>query len=137
MKCTKCNAELKDDSKFCEICGAEVPDTVERLENKVVEESKKGASNAPSKVSSLNLNEMKKDKSKLFFVVGNALILIGLARVMSAGTTISSTSFGGDFYTYSYQAMVAISEILASIEASIGWVIVALGVLIDVIALKK
>lgn len=55
---------------------------------------------------------------------------------MSAGTSISSTSFGGDFYTYTYQGIVAVSEILASIEVSLGWIIVAIGAAIDANALR-
>ena len=40
------------------------------------------------------------------------------------------------FYTYTYQGIVAISEILASIEQAIGWLIVAVGAGIDVISMK-
>lgn len=39
-------------------------------------------------------------------------------------------------YTYSYQGIVAIAEILSSIEVTLGWVIVAVGAAIDVISLK-
>ena len=70
-------------------------------------------------------------------LVGTILIIIGLTRILSAGTTISSTSFGGDFYTYTYRGIVAITEQLASIQASLGWVIVAIGAAIDVHALNK
>ena len=48
-----------------------------------------------------------------------------------AGTSVSSTSFGADFYTYTYQGIVAISRILASIVVTIGWVIVAIGAGLD------
>ena len=78
-----------------------------------------------------------KDKTKLIgLVVGTALIIVGIYRIMEAGTTISSTSFGADFYTYTYQGIVAISRILASIEVTIGWVIIAIGAAIDVISLR-
>lgn len=72
----------------------------------------------------------------LGLIVGTLIIVIGLIRVVSAGTSISATSFGGDFYTYTYQGVVAISEILASIEQAIGWLIVAVGAGIDVISMK-
>ncbi len=70
-------------------------------------------------------------------VVGTLLILIGIMRIMSSGTSISSTSFGGDFYTYTYRGIVAISEILASIEVSIGWLIVAIGAAIDIYSIRR
>ena len=83
------------------------------------------------------IQKVMKDKSKLVgLIVGTALIIIGIYRIMEAGTTISSTSFGADFYTYTYQGIVAISRILASIEVTMGWVIVAIGAAIDVISLK-
>jgi len=69
--------------------------------------------------------------------VGTLLIVVGVMRITSAGTSISSTSFGGDFYTYAYQGIVAVSEILAEIEVSLGWVIVAIGAAIDVHSLQQ
>jgi len=70
-------------------------------------------------------------------IVGTLFIIIGIMRVTSAGTSISSTSFGGDFYTYTYQGIVAVSEILASIEVSLGWIIAAIGAAIDLSALRS
>jgi len=74
---------------------------------------------------------------KLGLIIGTLLIVVGLFRILSAGTSISSTSFGGDFYTYTYQGIVAVTEILARIEVSIGWLIVAVGAAIDVYSLNK
>lgn len=83
------------------------------------------------------LQKLLQDKTKLIgLIVGTALIIVGIYRIMEAGTTISSTSFGADFYTYTYQGIVAISRILASIEVTIGWVIIAIGAAIDVISLR-
>ena len=70
-------------------------------------------------------------------MVGTLLILIGLSRILTAGTSISPTSFGGDFYTYTYQGIVAVSEILASIEVTLGWVIVSIGAAIDVLSMRR
>lgn len=72
----------------------------------------------------------------LGLIVGTLIIAIGIIRIITAGTSISSTSFGGDFYTYTYQGIVAVSEILASIEVSLGWIIVAIGAAIDVNVLR-
>lgn len=69
--------------------------------------------------------------------VGTLLIVVGIMRITSAGTSISSTSFGGDFYTYAYQGIVAVSEILAEVEVSLGWIIVAIGAAIDVHSLQQ
>ena len=86
---------------------------------------------------SSTMQKLLQDKIKLIgLIVGTALIIVGIYRIMEAGTTISSTSFGADFYTYTYQGIVAISRILASIEVTIGWVIIAIGAAIDVISLR-
>lgn len=70
-------------------------------------------------------------------VVGTALIIVGIMRIRSAGTSISSTSFGADFYTYTYQGIVALSEMLAEIQISLGYVIAAIGSAIDILAIKR
>ncbi len=132
MKCPKCNAILDEDSKFCTSCGANL---------EFDSEVEKSAS------ADLSINEETKEakasktkggsRKRLGVIVGTIIIIIGLTRIFSAGTSISSTSFGADFYTYTYRGIVAISEILASIEVTLGWIVVAIGAAIDVISLKK
>lgn len=132
MNCLKCGATLEADSKFCVSCGANV-ETKEDVENGTasnvspIEEIKE-------KVISANPNNLVK---KIGLVVGTLLIIIGLTRIIGSGTGIYSTSFGADFYTYAYRGIVEISEILASIEATLGWVVVSIGAAIDVISLKR
>lgn len=131
MNCPKCGALLEEGSKFCVSCGAnlELSSEVQKIE----------ASDFPNKEENKEKKSKttKKSSNKLGLIVGTILIIIGLIRIFSAGTSISSTSFGADFYTYTYRGIVVISEILASIEATLGWVVVAIGAAIDVNSLKR
>ena len=70
-------------------------------------------------------------------IVGTIFIVIGFMRIASAGTSISSTSFGADFYTYTYQGIVAVADILASIELTLGWILAAIGAAIDIMSLRS
>ena len=132
MICKKCGSVLDADSCFCANCGAKVE--VEQAEAPVIREAPVFVAPAP----------VKEEKKATFTVgkiialaVGTLLIIIGLCRVFGADTTLSSTSFGGDFYTYTYRGIVAISKQLASIQAALGWVVVAIGAAIDVRALLR
>ena len=69
--------------------------------------------------------------------VGTVILIIGFIRIATAGTSISSTSFGADFYTYTYQGIVAVTEALAAIEVTLGWILVAIGAAIDVLSLRS
>ena len=134
MNCPKCGAILEEDAKFCASCGTRLDDLGETSSDGVTQDKQNNHSTTftPQKA------ETKKERKAnvLGLIVGTLIIVIGLIRVVSAGTSISATSFGGDFYTYTYQGIVAISEILASIEQAIGWLIVAVGAGIDVISMK-
>lgn len=138
MKCPKCGVILEEDSKFCVSCGAHL-DAVEETEQvnprPVITESN-GLQNAAIHDTKVSEGPQKCKVNMVGLIIGTFIIVVGFIRVMSAGTSISPTSFGGDFYTYTYQGIVAISEILASIEVSIGWVIVAIGAAIDVSSLR-
>ncbi|MBO5505107.1 MAG: zinc ribbon domain-containing protein [Clostridia bacterium] len=141
MKCFNCGKELENDSKFCYSCGVKIeetePSAVATEENA---EKEKMVSVVSQKVEEA-VKEISADGNKrkkiTRILIGTLLILIGFQRILSAGTSISSTSFGADFYTYTYRGIVAISEILASIEVSLGWIIVAIGTMINMSASKK
>ena len=140
MKCPKCGAILEEDSKFCVSCGTQLeiaggtsydnPDTI-------MPQNRNNYENATTPAAERPRGPKKRKINVLGVIVGTFIILIGIIRISSAGTSISSTSFGGDFYTYTYRGIVAISEILASIEVSLGWIIVSIGAAIDVVSLRK
>lgn len=165
MNCPKCNAVIDDDSKFCVHCGESIdPESMPKADDKTeqaeehagtnedmhqthktelpvndaqAEKAKTTADTEKTVPAESMIQKVMNDKAKLAgLIIGTVLIIIGVYRIMEAGTTISSTSFGADFYTYTYQGIVAISRILASIEVTMGWVIVAIGAAIDVISLK-
>lgn len=129
--CPSCGAPATEDSKFCTACGASFETDLE-----------KEITSSPNPLTEEYSEKKEKKTTKkrgnvLGVLVGTALIIAGVTRIFSAGTSISSTSFGGDFYTYTYRGIVAISEILASIEVTLGWVVVAIGAAIDVMSLKR
>ena len=135
MICPRCGAKLDEDSKFCEVCGnpvqpADKPETEQQAvpSDRSAEVKSEPAEN-PLPVSS------KKTLSKgemICLAIGTVFIVIGFIRIATAGTSISSTSFGADFYTYTYQGIVSVAEILASIEVTLGWILAAIGASIDI-----
>ena len=135
MKCPKCEVQLEDNAKFCVSCGANLDNIEETIQ--IDQDPSEVKENEIQK--DIGITDKRTSKSVqnhkvnlVGMIVGTLFIVIGAIRIFSAGTSISPTSFGGDFYTYTYRGIVAISEILASIEVSLGWIIVAIGAAIDV-----
>ncbi len=136
MKCINCGAILEEDSKFCVSCGTKQEEVKAEQIDSLVGDSLADFNPQQMPVAGEQPAKKTKKAKMVKLIVGTLFILIGLQRVLSAGTSISSTSFGADFYTYTYRGIVAISEILASIQVSLGWVIAAIGAAIDVSAFK-
>ncbi len=137
MKCEFCQTELLEDAGFCGNCGkpvnAPVTEEVTAESTPVVESAP-----APAETSTSAKDVLKKaSKINLHLVVGTILIVIGFIRLFSSGVSISSTSFGADFYTYSYQGIVACAEMLGKINATVSWLIIGLGAAIDLKGIKK
>ena len=118
MTCKFCGKELSEGAAFCPECGKNVEETV-------VEEIK-----APKKKFNLDYNTVR-------LILGTVIVFIGIIRLMSSSVSISSTSFGGDFYTYTYKGIVACAKMLGTINATISWALIAFGAYIDVKALKE
>lgn len=80
-----------------------------------------------------NKNSGKKGFSVLGIIVGVAAVIFGIV-VFVTNTylpTPSDTSFGGDFYTYSYRATRYVSENLSSIgkmlKLALGFILITFG----------
>lgn len=69
--------------------------------------------------------------------VGAIIIIIGIIRILTAGKTIDTASFGADFYTYTYKGIVAMVKLLKSIEVTLGWILVAIGASIGLKAIDS
>lgn len=131
MKCLKCGTELEADALFCTECGAKI--AAEVAEEVKVEPQTPVAAKEENAVQEKKKSFSPKAAGKL---VGAALLVIGLITVLGAGTSISNASFGGEFYTYAYQGIVSIAEQLAAIQRALGWIIIAVGTLVELSAFR-
>ncbi len=80
-------------------------------------------------------NDSKARYRRIRLIVGTIIIVIGIFRIGTAGSPLSSTTFGGDFYTYGYKGIVA-AELLSRVEVSLGWILDAIGAAIDLDAFR-
>ena len=146
MICPTCGAQIDDDSKFCAVCG----NPIDRPEDQQPEQAEVLTEETNSLKEEVGKEKEKENKTisgektgsggmlnLLGLAAGTLFIVVGCMRISTAGTSISSTSFGGDFYTYTYQGIVAVSELLSSIEVTLGWILVAAGSAIDLYFLHK
>jgi hypothetical protein len=135
MICPRCGASLDEDSKFCEVCGNPVQPADKPETEPAAVPSERSAEVKSEPAENLLPVSGKKTLSKgemIGLAIGTVFIVVGFIRIATAGTSISSTSFGADFYTYTYQGIVSVAEILASIEVTLGWILAAIGASIDI-----
>ncbi|MBQ4560053.1 MAG: zinc ribbon domain-containing protein [Tyzzerella sp.] len=131
MKCQYCGSELQEDVVFCTNCGKSV------AEEGVVQETAQPTEqikDVAEKVKNVAKKGSKGDIIQL--IIGTIIIIIGFSRLGQSSVSISSTSFGADFYTYAYRGIVACANMLGKINATISWLIIVLGVMIDLKAVK-
>lgn len=115
MNCPKCGTALAQNAKSCTACGTTFSNTSTQANPR--------PATAASNVTTPEVQPAAPTNTKKIYVaeltVGIIITVIGLIRVASS-VLHSSTSFGADFYTYAY-------DMLVSIEASLGWLIAAIG----------
>ena len=131
MNCKFCGKELAENVAFCPECGKSTAETETVTENVVtteaVEQTKEVITKAKKKI---NFNT-------ICLIVGTLLILIGFIRLMDSSVSISSTSFGADFYTYAYKGIVACAEMLGKINKTLSWCLISIGAMIDIKAIRE
>ena len=131
MKCKYCGSELQEGVMFCTNCGKSVAEEGAAQETAQPTEQIKDVA---EKVKNAAKKGSKGDLIQL--IIGTIIIIIGFTRLGQSSVSISSTSFGADFYTYAYRGIVACANMLGKINATISWLIITLGVMIDLKAVK-
>lgn len=122
MECLNCGATLKEGAAFCGSCGT--PAGQEPVP--VVEAPKK---EMPAFVKDLLKIE---NSPYLVGVIAGILFLIaGLVTMGDADTSLSYTSFGGDFYTYTYRGIRAVERVLVDLQKIGGGLLSASGVFLS------
>ena len=118
MHCKFCGKELAEGAAFCPDCGKGVNET------------------AGKKVDILGIVKKYFNYNTLSLIVGTVILIIGFVRLGDSSYSISSTSFGADFYTYTYRGIVGAVKMLGRLNETISWVLIAFGLYIDLKAVK-
>lgn len=131
MECKYCGSELQEGVMFCTNCGKSV------AEEGVAQETAQPTEQIKDVAEKVKNAAKKGSKGDLIqLIIGTIIIIIGFTRLGQSSVSISSTSFGADFYTYAYRGIVACANMLGKINATISWLIITLGVMIDLKAVK-
>lgn len=136
MNCKFCGKELDEGAAFCPECGKSVNEVPAPTEVPAPAEAP-----APAPAPAPTVSPVEKIKAMLNhnivgLILGTVIILIGIVRLMDSSVSVSSTSFGADFYTYSYKGIVACANLLGSINKTLSWALISFGAYIDFKAAK-
>ena len=139
MKCSKCGAEIAEGAKFCVTCGAAVEGTAQEAPQAIQTPATPAmdVSAAAEKAQAALQGMQKLPVDTVALIVGTLLILVGLILRFGCGVSISETSFGGDYQTYTYRGIVALSQQLAHLNKAVAWLVMGLGAFIDLWSLRK
>ena len=152
MICPNCHVKIQDDSQFCEVCGFPISQhkETESLRTAISEvsipessaqEHKSQREDVVSTSSTLESQEDKNDSKRIVteenhkvnvaqVAVGVLFVVFGLYFYINAKSTLEYASFGGDFYTYTYKGIYALSNTLVTAVKAIGILISSIGALI-------
>lgn len=112
MLCENCNAEISDNSAYCTNCGKPI------VKKNMLEIS--------------NHDKPKNDKLfyKLASTSGIIFMILGVIFFCMSFSSLELTSFGGDFYTYTYEGIYVISGMLSLLTKISSCILFAIGVFI-------
>ncbi len=145
MICKNCGAELHGDEEFCTVCGAmvekEEPTAEEKAEPVAEEKSEPVVEEKTETVINTKPAQKMNPEKIIGIIVGIVFIVIGFV-IMGSGEEYSgylrSAAFGADFYTYTYDGIVAVSEGIGKVNSNLcviikalGWLLVGLGAFMD------
>lgn len=144
MICPKCNATIPDDSEFCSNCGAPIqaaqaedPPVSAEKPISAEEEIMAAPDKANGKDSRAVMAQISFNMDYIGVIIGVLCIVIGLVFFATTSTSIHSTSFGADFYTYTYQGIVAVVETGVKLIKLLSLILILGGALVDCHYVKK
>jgi hypothetical protein len=142
MNCKFCGQELHENSVFCPECGKSVNESVAETQTETNQQTEEQTIEIQTPVEPVYTQKKYKPVFKFDFkyvtlVIGTLIMFIGFIRLSDSSVSITSTSFGADFYTYTYKGIVECAEILGKINATLSWCLIAIGAIIVLKAIKE